>query len=108
VSYQKNILHLATAATSDGAAFSVANYPNVAVHFVNTGSPNGTVNFEGTINDTDWVAVPVEENDGDVVTSTTATGYFRLPRNHGLSQFRTRVTRTSGTFTLLLARSGRR
>jgi len=74
-----------------------------AINFVSTGSPVGTVTFEGALDaaDASFVAVPVETVTGTLVTSTTSAGYFRLPLNHGLSVFRARISAyTSGSFTI--------
>lgn len=60
-----------------------------------------TVTFEGTLDDTNWVAIRARNlNTGAVVTSTSESGLFLLPVN-GLSQIRARVSAfTSGTVTV--------
>lgn len=95
----------AVATTGASAAIDVFNADSVCAHFVNTGSPSGTVTWEGSVDGTNWEAAPMEKPDGSVATTTTATGMFRLPKNHGLKQFRPNVTsRASGNFTVIVGR----
>ena len=106
MSYHRDILHNAAAATADGAILDVKDAITAMVHLVNTGSPVGTITFEGTVDAAEaagtWIAVAMEKSDGTLATSTTAAGYFRLPLNHGLSKFRARISAyTSGTFLVL-------
>ncbi len=106
MSYISTLLQNAQGAVGDGTAIDVRGFAQVGVHFLSTGSPVGTVTFEGTINDADWFAMPVENAAGTLVTTATAAGYFRLPRNHALSQFRARISAyTSGNFTVVSARA---
>jgi hypothetical protein len=106
MNYLTDTLLSAAATTGVGTAIDVWNADSCCLHFVNTGSPSGTVTWEGTVDGSTWEVTPVEKPDGSVATTTTATGMFRLPKNHGLKQFRPNVTsRASGTFTVL---SGRR
>ena len=92
-------------------AFNTPNYPQAwpfeafTLHLVNTGSPVGTVSFEGSVDGTNFVAVAMEKADGTLATSTTATGYFRLPLNTAIKAFRAPISAyTSGEFTVLAGR----
>ena len=58
----------------------------------------GTITFEGTIDNSTWVAIRAEPlTSGTLSTTTTATGLFRIDAS-GLFKTRTRFsTDTSGT-----------
>lgn len=103
--FQTFTLQAAATATGDGATVAVGNGQGFAVHFISTGTPVGTVTFEGTIDGTNWIAVPMENAAGTIVTTATAAGYFRLPESAVVSAFRARISAyTSGSFTLVAAR----
>jgi hypothetical protein len=80
----------------------------VGVQVANSGG-TFTVTFEGTADDTNWVAVQAANmNDGAVATTTSAAGIFVVPVA-GLSRFRARISAASGcslTATALLFESG--
>ena len=102
MSYQRTLMQDAATATGNGAVLPVKERGG-AVHFVNIGTPSGTVTFEGALDAAEaaFVAVPLEQADGTLATTTTAPGYFRLPRNHGLAVLRARIsTYASGAFTI--------
>lgn len=90
-------LQSAVSATGNGTVIEMEGYSKLAVQV--TGTFTGTVTFEGTLDDSNWVAVGLKTAaDGAAVTSTTGTGLWKLPADGPiLSQFRARVTWTSGT-----------
>ena len=105
--YVSQILHTASAGTGDGEILNVSRVEALNVHFVNTGSPVGTLTFKGCVDSSRvWFDVAMEKVDGTLATSTTTPGYFRLPLNHGLYEFKAEIgPYTSGSFAV---RSGRR
>ncbi len=109
MSYIATPMHTAAAATGNGETIDVSEVPEFSLHFVNTGSPVGTVSFEGTVDGTNYVAVPMETATGTLVTSTTAAGYFRSVRGHALLKFRAPISAfTSGLFTVVTGRTSKR
>jgi hypothetical protein len=90
----------AAAATGNGTAFPTADYATMGMQV--TGTFVGTVTFEGTVDNTNWVAVQVANlNDGSVTTTATAEGIFACSVA-GLRQVRARISDwTSGTITVV-------
>jgi hypothetical protein len=93
-------LQAAAAATGNGTAMDVAGQHALAVQV--SGTFVGTVTFEGTLDDTNWVSVGlVPFAGGAAVTSATAPGVWSLG-DVPLSQFRARISAyTSGTITVV-------
>lgn len=88
----------AAAATGNGTAMDVGGLSTVGVQV--TGTFVGTITWEGTIDETNWVAVrALNLNTGAVATTATAAGLVQIPVA-GLSQLRARVSAyTSGSIT---------
>jgi hypothetical protein len=100
MSYKVVTVHDAVETEADGGPFDVRE-SGLSLHFIDDGTPDGTITFEGGIHENDdiFVAVPMEKSDGTLATSTTVPGLFRLPENHGLAIFRARITAyNSGAF----------
>jgi len=88
-------LHSASTGDGNGTVVDAAGFSAIGVQV--TGTFTATVHFEGTVDDSNWVAVQAANlNDGSVGTSATAAGLFSIPLA-GLSHFRARVAWTSGT-----------
>lgn len=92
-------LQNAAAANGDGTEGAVAGHGTVAVQV--SGTFSATVNFEGTVDGTNWLAVQgVNAGTGAVVSAATAPGLFLIPVA-GLDKFRARVSGyTSGSVTV--------
>ncbi len=88
----------AAAATGDGTAIVTADRAFLVVQV--TGTFSGTITWEGTVDDTNWVAVQAANlNDGSVATTATAAGLYSIAVA-GLKQVRARVsTWVSGSIT---------
>ncbi|MFQ5858981.1 MAG: hypothetical protein ACE5LU_25555, partial [Anaerolineae bacterium] len=83
-------LQNAATANGNGTALSVNGKATAALQV--TGTFSATVNFEGTEDDTNWVAIQgTNLTDGGRVTTTTATGLFVF-NVAGLSQLRARIS----------------
>lgn len=96
------VLQNAAAATGNGTAVDFKGYKHIA--FDVTGTFVGTVTFEGTVDDSNWVAIGVLPQTSATTPVTTATtpGMFGLPQYMApLSQVRARVSAwTSGAITV--------
>lgn len=96
-------LQNAAAALADGAAANCKGASRVTL-FV-SGAGGWTVNFEGTLDDTNWFAVGLKTAaDGAAQTTATQaqTGAYKRPPDLALSQIRARVSAfTSGTATVV-------
>lgn len=90
--------HSAKAGTGNGTAMDVGGL--VAVGTQVTGINGDTITIEGTIDDSNWVAInAVNLNTKAVGTTITASGLYLIPVT-GLSQLRLRIsTAGSGTIT---------
>lgn len=94
-------LQNAAAATGNGTAIDVKGQRSLVLDV--TGTFVATVTFEGTIDDSNWVAIGLKTAaDAAAVTSATAVGMFKLPQDlDALSQVRARVSAwTSGAVTV--------
>jgi hypothetical protein len=89
----------AAVATGNGTPFMCEGVAFLACQV--TGTFVGTVTFEATIDDTNWVAVQAKnENDGALATTATAAGIYSFPVA-GYLKARARVSSwTSGTITV--------
>ncbi len=94
------ICQSSAAATANGTAVPVAGWSAVSLQV--SGTFVGTITFEGTLDDTNWVSLQgANVADGAVGTTATAAGIYTIPCV-GLSQFRARVSAwTSGTITAI-------
>jgi len=85
----------AAAATGNGTAMLATGYSVLA--FQVSGTFVGTVTFEGTVDNTNWVSLQAMNSaNGTVATTATAAGVY-VAFVGGFSQARARVTWTSGT-----------
>ena len=106
-------LHSAAAATGGGLWLDVREFEAVAIQLLSTGTPAGTLSFQGSLSEdkSNVIAVTMFTS-GDPttpVTSTTAAGIFWLPANHALYWLRANITTyTSGNFTVLSSRRSSR
>lgn len=93
------LMQNAAAATGNGTVLTVDGY-SVATMQV-SGTFVGTLTWEATIDQTNWIAVQATSlNDGTAATTATTTGLFRI-QAFGLSQIRARVSAyTSGSITV--------
>ena len=91
-------LQAAAAATGNGTAMAVAGIHTVTVQV--SGTFAGTITFEGTQDNTNWVALRAYNlTTGVVATTTTGAGIFAICVV-GLQHFRARVSAyTSGAIT---------
>lgn len=94
------ICQSSAAATGNGTAVPVAGWSAVSLQV--SGTFVGTITFEGTLDNTNWVSLQgANVADGAVGTTATAAGIYVIPCV-GLSQFRARVSAwTSGTITAI-------
>lgn len=95
-------LQNAQAGNADGTAIDMNLATRLTIHVTVSGF-TGTVNFEGTIDDTNWFVVGLKTGaDGAAVTTATGAGAFKLPTDGPmLSQFRARTSGVSaGTVTV--------
>jgi len=95
------VLQNAAAATGNGTAIDFKSYHHLTLDV--TGTFTATVTFEGTIDDSNWVAIGLlPSNNGAAVTTATAAGMFKLPVDMcALSQVRARISAyTSGSVTV--------
>lgn len=100
-------LHNAATASGNGTAADVRGMGGVTVHFVDEGSPSGTLQFEGTLDDTNWSAVGLLDPSGAAVTSAADSEKgksFHLPEGHALSHLRARCEYSGGAFTVRLGK----
>lgn len=106
-------LHSAAGATGGGLWLDVRDFEGVAIQLLSTGTPAGTLSFQGSLSadKSNVVAVTMFTN-GDPttpVTSTTAAGIFWLPSNHALYWLRANITVfTSGAFSVIASRRSSR
>lgn len=101
--YGGSVATLQSAAGSniDGALLDVKGVSRLTVQV--SGTFSATVNFEGTIDDTNWFAVGLKTAaDGAAVTTTAAAGVWKRTPDLALSQFRARISGfVSGTVTVV-------
>lgn len=102
--YQMAPMQVAAAATGAGTAIDTTHpdsgvMTDVAVQV--TGTFVGTVQFEGTVDGSNWVAVQATNlNSGAAATTATAPGLFRI-NSKGLLKVRANITAyTSGAVTV--------
>ena len=92
---QKVTFHTAAAATANGTLFPCSGYATVLAQI--SGTFVATVTWEGTVDNTNYVAIQaVNLNTGALATTATAAGLYAIPVS-GLRLFRARMTWTSGT-----------
>lgn len=93
------IMQSAAVATGNGTAIDIGGLSSLVMQI--TGTFVGTVTFEATINNTDWVAVQIKNrNSGKLSTITTGTGLYSLSVA-GLLKVRARISAyTSGSVTV--------
>lgn len=93
---------------NDGTAISMIGYGRFTIQVTVSGF-TGTVNFEGTIDDTNWFAVTVDPiGGGSAVTTATGAGVFRnTAAGVALSQLRARTSSVSGGTVTVKARKER-
>lgn len=86
-------LQTAQAGNANGTAIDMKGFGRLTID-VTVSTFTGTVNFEGTIDDSNWFVVGLKTNaDGAAVTTATAAGAFKLPADGpALSQFRARTS----------------
>ncbi len=85
------VLQNAAAANQDGVLFDLDGATRLTVQV--SGTFSATVNFEGTIDDTNWFAVGLKTAaDGTAVTTTAAAGVWKRTPDLALSQFRARIS----------------
>lgn len=89
-------LQNAQTGNADGTPIDMKGVTQLTVHAIGAGF-TGTINFEGTIDDTNWFSVGLEPiGTGAVVVSATASGAWKMPvRVPCLSQFRARTSGVS-------------
>lgn len=87
----------AAVATGAGTDIDVSGYDSLAIQV--TGITTATVSFQGTIDGSNWYAVPFYNSAGSVVSSATADGIFVSGEPFtGYLRLRTNITAwTSGT-----------
>jgi len=100
-----HIFQAAVVATGNGTAMSVGGIAAVGVQVA--GIVAGDVaTFEGTLDDTNWVAVNSQNlNDGSVGTTATADGLYLAPVA-GLNQLRCRISAWGGGGTITVVGKG--
>lgn len=101
--YANETLHSAAVATGNGTAINVRGMRGVTIAWISTGTPVGTLAFQGTVDDTTWQALALRDELGgwDTEVDEASLGKcWHLPDNHGLSQVRVVWTRTSGAATV--------
>jgi hypothetical protein len=93
-------LQAAAGADGNGTAFDINGARRVTVQV--SGTFSATVNFEGTIDNTNWFAVGLKTAaDGAAVTTTTGAGVWKRTPDLALSQIRARISGwASGTVTV--------
>ena len=88
-------LQSAQTSTGNGTAASTAGYASVGVQVVI--SATATVNFEATVDGSNWLAVScVLSSDLSTASSATASGLYQCNVS-GYNQFRARVSANTGT-----------
>lgn len=92
--------HNAASATSNGNVLDVNGYAAVAIQI--TGTFTAVINFEGSVDGSNWVSLQATPSDAaSPITSASAPGIWIVPVS-GLSQIRARLTWTSGTSVTVL------
>lgn len=92
------VLHNATAAASNGSYLYFSGGNHVSIQL--SGTWAGTVTFEGTVDGTNWVAIPFSNIAGTSATTATTNDIYRITNVLALSAVRARVsTYTSGALT---------
>lgn len=96
----------AATATGNGTAVTVGSDPDTGAYLIIdiqvTGISGDTITFEGTIDDTNWVAIQFENlSTGATSTTTSVDGIYRLTCG-GLFKVRARIsTYSAGTITVV-------
>lgn len=104
--YAYEILHNAAVATGDGALLELWNLNDGAfgkVAFQIEGISGDTITFEGSIDGSTYYALAVTPiaSSGTEATTATADGIWFPTRVAGLRYVRARLTRVSGTVTVV-------
>jgi|GEM_PF-6619834 len=96
----------AAAATQDGNEMYCGGQPSVVIQMKGAGF-TGTITFEGTVDETNWVSLQaVNVATGAVAATTTADGVFVVPTGGALSKIRARVSAYTGGTVTVTGRSG--
>ena len=92
------LMQNAAGATGNGTVLTVDGYSVATIQV--SGTFSATITWEGTIDQSNWVAVQATDlGTGTAATTATAAGLFRI-QAFGLSQLRARVSAyTSGSVT---------
>lgn len=94
----RTVLQSAAQANGNGTSAECMGFG--AACFQLTGTFSATVNFEGTLDNSNWVALPVIDTNGARQTTATATGIFWGPIA-GMASIRARVSSySSGSVTV--------
>lgn len=92
------VLHNATGSASNGSYLHFSGGNHVSIQL--SGTWVGTVTFEGTIDGTNFVAIPFSNIAGTSATTATANDIYRITNVLALSAVRARFsTYTSGALT---------
>lgn len=92
--------HNAASATSNGNVLDINDYAAVAVQV--TGTFTAVINFEGSVDGSNWVALQaIPSGSSTPVTSVSSAGVWVVPVS-GFTQMRARLTWTSGTSVTVL------
>lgn len=101
--YAATTLHTAAAANATGPTVAVGSATAVTVHVVVAGT--GTITFQGSVDGTNYIAVPMKNAAGTIVTTATAAGIFTLEQPTALQFFQAPLSSWSaGAFTVVLGR----
>lgn len=96
-------LQNAVSSTGDGTSFTVDGYGVAKLQI--TGTFTATVTFYGSVDGTNFSAIPArKESDGTTVYTTASTGIYEI-NCRGLQKIRAAVTWTSGTSITIVGRA---
>ena len=97
----------AAVADGNGTAFSITGLGTLAMQVVIVGAGTTQVNFEVTVNNTNWVAIKgtTVPATSSLVSTTIVSGMFQFDVG-GFSQFRARISNTVGVVAVTAIASG--
>ena len=104
IAFAPTTLQSAAVATGNGTVLNCNNYETVTLQV--SGTFVGTVSFEGSVDGTNFAAVPFINSAGTNATTATAAGIF-ISAGTGYALLRARISAyTSGSITVVAGGKG--
>jgi hypothetical protein len=102
MAYRTHTFHSTAGATANGEPMVVRGHSAFSVQYLDVGTPNAVLTFEGSIDGTNWDAVYLLDEAGSLANTAGAPGIYHSPAHLTLGYFRARIsTFTSGAISVV-------